>query len=64
MSGRPSRPQLPRKGELLDVLDQHERDLSGLIGRWHDSITAAVRAELHALRAPLEELLIRARRRP
>jgi hypothetical protein len=53
----------PTRAELLHAMDVAEAELASLIGRWFDSIPAPVRAELRTLAAPLEALLIRARRR-
>jgi hypothetical protein len=53
----------PTRAELLNAADVAETHLSEMIGRWTDHIPAEVRAELHGVRAPLEALLIRARRR-
>jgi hypothetical protein len=54
----------PKRRELLDAMDAAEAAITSMISRWFDSIPAEIRAELHSIRAPLERLLIRAKRRP
>lgn len=54
----------PTPKELLDALDQAERALSPMIGRWSNGIPGHVRAELIRVRQPVLSLLIRAGRRP
>jgi hypothetical protein len=53
----------PRRADLIDAVDNHVTGLDAMIGRWFNSIPAAVRAELHTLREPLEALLIKLGRR-
>ena len=57
------RKSLPRRRDLLDVLDRAEAHLSEMIGRWGDGIPGPIRAELHELARPMLDLLIRAGRR-
>jgi hypothetical protein len=64
VSGRRTDDGRPTYAELLTAIDEHESGLAKVIGRWFDGVESKLRFELSGLRAPLEELLIRARRRP
>ena len=69
MSGVERGPNVgPRKALWVAAVDDAVARLDAMIGRWTDSIPPHVRAELHAIREPLEALLIcaglRGRRRP
>lgn len=54
---------LPRKGEIVQVLDTLEANLTGMIARWHDGVPAPIRAELLRISQPALELLVLLRRR-
>ncbi|MGE4044486.1 MAG: hypothetical protein AB7F35_06510 [Acetobacteraceae bacterium] len=65
MSDRQGRRPNPRpyRPELLDALDKCEIDVRALASRWHDSLPADVRAELHRIANALLDILLRAGRR-
>jgi hypothetical protein len=48
----------PRKYEYVRVVDEAERHLASMFGRWFDGIPAQVRAELRQLGKPLLEILL------
>lgn len=54
---------LPRKAEIVQVLDTLEADLEEMSARWHDGIPAPIRAELLHISQPALEILVRLRRR-
>ena len=61
---RPRTPStLPTKGELLNAIDEAERALTEMIGRWEDGIPGVIRDEIRKATAPLLKLLIQAHRR-
>jgi hypothetical protein len=64
MSGpRPRRDRGPRRVDLLDALDEAERRLSDMVGRWTNGTPAVLRVELRDIGTPLLRLLLRAGRR-
>jgi len=48
---------------LLNAIDEAERALTEMIGRWEDGIPGVIRDEIRKATAPLLKLLIQAHRR-
>jgi hypothetical protein len=63
MGRRPINTNPPTLEEWVEHADRWELALRRLIGRWHDSIPAQLRAQLTRPANDMERLLIRAGRR-